>query len=323
MTEGMMADAERLESAPVVSVIMPCFNAAGHVAVSLDSLRQQTFARWRAIVVDDGSTDDTSQVVSAIGDPRVHLIRQSNAGVSAARNRALEEVRTPFVAFLDSDDTWAPEFLQVMVDALMRAPDAAVAYCGWQDVHPPPRSSMTHEPPDYEAMPDKLAALLERCPWAIHAAVARLDAVREVGGFDTRFKVGEDYLMWMRIAARHRVIRVGGTLAYYHHQEAGTQATTNVIRVVRQTRAVLEVFLAEQPELRARLGPSRVRELLYQQALRCGYDAFWKRDLQGAHALFRDCLRGRHLRLRDARYVVPAALPMTAFVALVRLLERR
>lgn len=323
MTGGMVVDAEQPQFAPIISVIMPCFNAARHVRRSLASLRGQTFTRWRAIVVDDGSTDDTSQVVSAIGDPRVQLIRQANAGVSAARNRALQEVRTPFVAFLDSDDTWAPDFLQVMVDALVRAPDAAVAYCGWQDVHPPPRRNMVHEPPDYEALPDKLAALLERCPWVIHAAVARIDAVRGAGGFDTRFKVGEDYLMWMRIAARHRVVRVAGTHAYYHHGDDRTQATANVIRVVRQTRAVREVFLAEQPGLRARLGSRRVRELLCRQALQCGYDAFWRRDLEGAQTLFRDCLRGRYLRLRDAKYVVSAALPLAAFVTLVRLLERR
>ncbi|MDL2336228.1 MAG: glycosyltransferase family A protein [Pseudomonadota bacterium] len=304
-------------NAALVSVVMPCFNAARHVAASIASVQAQSLPDWTLIAVDDGSTDGTASVIQQMADPRIQLIRQSNAGVSAARNRALVEIQTPYVAFLDSDDTWAPNFLESMVGALARQDDAVVAYCGWEDLHQPPRQPMVHEPPDYEALPDKFMLLLQRCPWVIHAALARSDAVRSVGGFDPRFSVAEDYLMWLRMATTGRLIRVPELLASYHHDSTRTQATGNVVRVVRQTRAALMAFLDEHPKIRRRLGKLQTREALYRQGLSCAYDALWSRDLASAQSLFRDCLVAGYLKPKDLKYALPAVLPGPLYRAIV------
>ncbi len=304
-------------NAPLVSVVMPCFNAARHVAASIASVQAQTLPDWTLIVVDDGSTDGTAAVIEAMTDTRIRLIRQSNAGVSSARNRALAEIRTPYVAFLDSDDTWTPNFLERMVQALAPHDDVVVAYCGWEDLHQPPRQSMTHEPPDYEALPDKFVALLQRCPWVIHAALARSEAVRSAGGFDPRFSVAEDYLMWLRMATSGRLIRVPELLASYHHDGTRPQATGNVVRVVRQTRAALQEFLDEHPQIRCRLGKLQTREVLYRQGLSCAYDALWSRDLASAQSLFRDCLVAGYLKPIDLKYALPAVLPHTLYRAII------
>lgn len=306
-----------------MTVVMPCFNAAEHVLASIGSLQAQSLAAWLLIAVDDGSSDDTAAVINAIGDPRIRLIRQANAGVSAARNRALAELQTPYVAFLDSDDTWAPTFLQEMLGALAPHPDAVVAYCGWEDVHQPPRQCLAHDPPDYEAAIDKFGALLQRCPWVIHAALARSAAVLAAGGFDQRFSVAEDYLMWLRIATAGRLIKVPQLLAFYHHDSARPQATGNILRVVRQTRAALRAFLDEQPAVRQRLGRHREREVLYRQGLTCAYDALWSRDLESAQALWRDCLRGAFVNLRDLKYALPAVLPTPLYRRLMRARDAR
>jgi glycosyltransferase involved in cell wall biosynthesis len=301
-----------------VSVIMPCYNAALHVATSISSVQRQTFADWTLIAVDDGSTDRTADVIAAVGDPRVQLIRQENAGASTARNRGLAEVRSPYVAFLDADDTWKPAFLSELTQALAGHPEAALAYCGWEDVPVPPRRRLAHSPPDYEAATDKIEALLQGCPWVIHAALARTEAVRAAGGFDSGFVVAEDYLLWLRLAVTGRLIRVPRILAMYHHDPGRSQATTDVVRVVRQTRQAVAVFLSEQPEIARRIGLRRRRELLYGPGLRCAYQTLWSRNLSAAQALFRDALAAGYLGWRDVKYALPALLPELAYRALVR-----
>ena len=302
----------------IVTIVMPCFNAAATVEASIRSVQAQTRGNWQLTAVDDGSQDGTAEVIEAIGDVRIRLIRQVNAGVSAARNRALREVRTPYVTFLDADDTWAPGFLELMLGALSANADAALAYCGWEDVHSLPRRRLAHDPPDYEAAgPQKFAQLLRRCPWVIHAAVSRTEAVREAGGFDPHFAIAEDFLLWLRIAARWRIVRVPGRMAFYHHDSVRLQATRNVVRVVRATREVLTKFLDEHPNIAREVGRSVQRDVLYRHSLRSGYDALWARDLATAQALFRDCVRVGYLGRRDLKYLLPALLPGPIFRSLV------
>jgi glycosyltransferase involved in cell wall biosynthesis len=303
----------------IVTVVMPCFNAAATVEASIRSVQAQTRSDWQLIVVDDGSQDNTVDMIEAMGDARIRLICQANAGVSAARNRALSEVSTPYVAFLDADDTWAPEFIQVMLDALIADAEAGIAYCGWQDVHAPTRKTRAHDPPDYEAAGQhKFALLLQRCPWVIHAAVSRTEAVRAACGFDPRFAIAEDFLLWLRVAARQRVVKAPGCMAFYHHDDRRPQATRDVVRVVRQTRYALRVFLDEQPQIKRQLGRRACRELLFSPSLRSAFDALWSRQLFAAQRLLRDCLFGGYFSREDLKYMLPALLPAKAFAWLVR-----
>jgi len=115
---------------PEVSVITPAYNAARFLDEAIRSVRAQTFPSWEMIVVDDDSNDETATIVErwAASDPRIRLVRQSpNQGAAAARNRALAEARGQFVAFLDSDDLWRPEKLEVQV-AFMREIEAVFTF---------------------------------------------------------------------------------------------------------------------------------------------------------------------------------------------------
>lgn len=106
---------------PSITIIVPVYNVADHVAGCIDSLRAQTFVDFEALVIDDGSTDDSvARATEAMtGDPRFRLIQQENRGLSGARNTGLEAARGSFIAFLDSDDRFAPEFLDRMHTALV------------------------------------------------------------------------------------------------------------------------------------------------------------------------------------------------------------
>jgi len=115
-----------------ISVIVPAYNAAGFLGATLDSVLQQTIDSWELVIVDDGSTDDTSELARSYAerDRRVRVITQSNAGVAAASNRGLIESddRAPFVIFLDHDDAWTNDALENLLSALKNYPTAAGAY---------------------------------------------------------------------------------------------------------------------------------------------------------------------------------------------------
>ncbi len=96
---------------PTVTVVIPAYNAERFLRATLESLRAQTFRDFQTVVVDDGSTDNTSGLVREY--PEVRLVTQPNAGVAAARNRGVRETRSEWVAFLDADDLWMPEKLRL------------------------------------------------------------------------------------------------------------------------------------------------------------------------------------------------------------------
>lgn len=101
-----------------ISIIMPVYNAAAHLADALESVRAQTFKDWECICVDDGSPDNSAEILSrfASGDSRFRVVRQENAGPSAARNRGLELARAPWFLFMDSDDAFHPGALRRLLD---------------------------------------------------------------------------------------------------------------------------------------------------------------------------------------------------------------
>jgi glycosyltransferase involved in cell wall biosynthesis len=112
---------------------MPALNRVRYIAAAIDSVLAQTFTNWELLVVDDGSSDETPAIAGgyAARDARIHLIRQPNQGVTAARNSALRRARGRYVAFLDSDDLWLPEKLARQVASFEAHPDAAFIYTGY------------------------------------------------------------------------------------------------------------------------------------------------------------------------------------------------
>ena len=302
---------------PTISVIMPCYNESTRIAESVRSVFNQTFSSLELIVVDDGSKDDSLEVLEGLSREYENLlyISQPNKGAGPARNRGLKEARGQYIAFLDADDSWHPECLDKLHANLESSPDAVLTYCGWQNKGLAEKMCKPFVPPDYE-QPDKIETLLRGCRWPIHAALTRRSAIDISGGFDEQWTSCMDYDLWLHIASFNKIVRVPEVLAYYHHH-SGEQITKNRLRIARNHSNIQRHFLAQYPEIRKSLGRRKSREIVEGELLQRGYQSYWQRDLATAHTLFRQVFSHLYFSPKDLRYLLPALLPFQIYETLI------
>jgi len=201
---------------PFFSVVIGALNAAATLPATIAALHEQTFTDWEAIVVDDGSADDTPGIVRryAGADPRIRLLHASSRGVSAARNDGIAAAAGAWLLFLDADDTIFPDAL----DAWHRAIEAEAdvdAWCGgWVRVAPG-GDVVTHE--QWPITPDMFPVLARLSAFPIHSCVVRRSIVFRSGGFDVGYITCEDWDLWQRLArAGARFGTIASDVARYH-----------------------------------------------------------------------------------------------------------
>lgn len=304
-----------------ISIIMPCFNAEARISESVASALNQTYYNIELIVVNDGSTDRSLQILQGVNDSRLKIINQSNRGVCAARNRGLAGASGDYIAFLDSDDFWNTDCLEKLYNALQSEPEAVLAYCGWQNVGLPGGRGEPYIPPDYESH-QKLESLLRTCPWPIHAALTRRSAIEAVGGFDEQFSNAEDYGLWLWIASFYKIVRVPEVLAFYHFHE-WQQASKNRVRAAKEHWLVQQKFLRQHSDVVEQIGHRRIRQLTHGELLKSGYICYWERDLESARKIFRMVMKKGYGSLKDWKYMIPAILPLSIHYTLIQLLEKK
>jgi glycosyltransferase involved in cell wall biosynthesis len=294
---------------------MPCLNGERHIQTAIDSVLAQTFDDFELIVVDNGSTDRTPEILRSVNDPRLKVLTLPERGVSRARNLGLREARGAFIAFLDSDDTWSATFLEKMHTALASDSTAALAYCGWQNLGLPGLRGEPFVPPDYEN-PDKAAALLGGCRWPIHACLTRHAAIIEAGGFNTQLTIAEDYLLWMEVSVTGTIIRVPEVLAQYHHHD-GVQATRSLALAALDTLRAKQLFLRRHPEIAKQLGPDRIESLTWDKLIHQGNALHWQGDIENSRPIFRKVLLAGHGSLSAKLRMLPSLLPLSVHRAIV------
>lgn len=303
---------------PLISVIMPCYNAAAYLQEAVASVFKQSFKDIELIVIDDGSTDQSLQLLSALQSqhPQLTVLQQSNTGPYPARNRGLEAARGQYIAFLDADDYWADDCLEKLYTEL-RSSGADLSYCGWQNIMEAGDNSPPYVPPAYEKE-DMFQHFLKGCPWPIHAALVKRTLIEQAGGFSTRCFSSMDYDFWLRLAAiSQRIIRVPEVLAFYRWHDQG-QISATKWRQVLDARSVRQEFIATNPSLVAHLSVDTLSGLINEPLTRQAYDAFWKRDLVSAQKLFRAILKENCWNRRDLKYIILSLLPLSLFQRLVR-----
>lgn len=183
---------------PRVSVIIPTYNRAAYLLQALQSIASQSLQPYEVIVVDDGSSDNTREVVQSYPST-LRYLRQDHRGVVAARNLGLEMAEGDLIAWLDSDDLWEPEFLSTIVSLLVDHPELDGVYCGWTHIDETGELLPTSR---LRVVAPKLlfSALIESDFIMTPALVVFRKCYGEVGPFDSQFRICEDYDMWLRLA---------------------------------------------------------------------------------------------------------------------------
>ena len=210
---------KRAFSKPTISVVIPLFNKAPHIADAITSVLAQTDLAEEVIVVDDGSTDEGYKIVENFAARGVSLIRQKNQGVSAARNAGVKQARSEFVAFLDADDLWLPNHLQVIRDLLSAYPSVALA----STAHNIRRDDRLYRPASvfphgwsgivsnfFEAQAKGLALANST------TSCVNKDSFNEIGGFPVGIRRGEDIVTWINLALRFPVAHAEVATAIYN-----------------------------------------------------------------------------------------------------------
>lgn len=308
----------------LITVVMPCYNAARYVHEAVTSVLQQSYAALELIIVDDGSTDGSTEIVEALASAHPHRIRllyQNRIGPYAARNHGLEHAQGNFVAFLDADDYWHPEALAKLHAALIDAP-ADVAYCGWQQVGPLADNLQPHIP----AVIDTRRAVeyfLKACPWPIHAALIKRPLIDALRGFSERRAFAMDYDLWLRmLMQKPRWVRVAQVLAFrrYYAREANHIPRW---RQVVDAVAVREDFVRHHRTLVDALGPGVKRGLVYDSLLSEAYRCHWRRNTQSSRRLFLRAFFNANWKMGDLKYMLASFMPGFIFDGLIRYIDAR
>lgn len=229
---------------PTVSVIIPCFNQARFLPDCIASLQAQTYPHWEAIIVNDGSPDDTREVALKLreGEPRIRYIEQENCGLSGARNRGIEMARGEFIQFLDADDLILPNKLEAQISLFADQGDLAVAYSDFAFFNDGDTNEWVDSPSLFKAKygtPDMLRSLLSGNFIVVHSALTRRTEIEKLGGFDLSLGACEDYDLWLRLAScGKKFAYCDGIHALYRQHTAGM--ASNRPRQIQHTISVLE-----------------------------------------------------------------------------------
>ena len=241
-------------SGPALTVVMPLYQKAGSVLAAVRSALRQRFADFELLVVDDGSTDEGPALVAGIIDPRLRLLRQPNQGPGAARNRGLAEARGALVAFLDADDEWDPEFLQLGVAALALAPDCAAWVAGRAE-GASRRTRAAHDrrmgliegrwraPP--EVPPRRLKYYVDFCHSS--CVLARRSVIERYGGYYAadRCVYGEDSYLWLQLVLNHALAIDPEPRVWFHTEHSALGAARVGQHPVRPALLASEPLLAQ------------------------------------------------------------------------------
>lgn len=293
---------KRLETA-TVSIIIPAFNYGRFIARTIESVQAQTLTDWECLVVDDGSTDDTGEVVALIAanDPRVKYLRQPNAGLGATRNAGLRATSGEFVQFLDADDLFGPRKLERQAEILRSHPEVDLVYGDaryFREATPDsPRVEWDRPLSTVSGAGEPLlSALLVDNIMVVQASLTRRPLLERVGGFDPSLPRLEDWDCWIRCALTGAVFLYDSDagpdcLSYVRVHRASMSSDSEAML---RTAVVLRAQIHES--LPVRLRSANIRRIHQSEAELGLREALGRKPRQGAVKLLKLGVTERHVR---------------------------
>ena len=195
----------------MISVVIPLYNKEKQIKRTLQSVLTQTFQDFEIVIVNDGSTDNSTIEVEKIKDSRIRLIHQENAGVSAARNKGIEEAKYELIALLDADDEWKNKYLEVQYDLYKKYPKCDIFACNYEfvnekhDISPTIIKKLSFKENDGILNNYFEVACVSHPPLCSSAIVIKKKAIQAIGGFPLGIKSGEDLLTWAKLATFYQI----------------------------------------------------------------------------------------------------------------------
>jgi glycosyltransferase involved in cell wall biosynthesis len=232
---------------PLISIVMPTFNRAHYIDEAIKSVLEQDYTNWELIIVDDGSTDRTREIVNSYIDStdRIRYVYQSNAGQSTARQVGLKHSRGEFVNFFDSDDRLMKSCLLELYEALEADPACSIAYGNLYVVDEAGNRLHEIDVPRHSGFITE--HLLGDSCVSFNSCLIRKAALDDIGGFDTSLKVADDYDLWLRLSYRHRFVYVDRCLADYRTTPG--QISSRKDTRIRANIQIRKKFIEQHPEL--------------------------------------------------------------------------
>lgn len=295
----------RILTSPAVSVVIAAYNASRWIAKTLDSVLAQTFRDFEVVVVDDGSTDETPNVIAGYGT-KVRYLHKENGGAASARNVGIRAARGSYIAFLDADDLWLSEKLQLQMQLFSKYPALAWVYSdaevfeGQSVLYKVSQRSKLHAG-------DILRPLLLQDFIPSPTPLIRREVFDTVGYFDESplLRIGEDWNMWLRIAAKYHVEFVDQPLARIRTHATSMTGSMDLQYAFRSKLTIIENAIARDPE---RLSDLRERAIanLYTAT---GEWMLKREDPIGARRMFAYANRLYHYEARIFVYWILTFFP--------------
>ena len=229
----------------MISVILPVYNGEKTIQRTVESVLHQTYSEFELIVINDGSQDNTLNILSNIADPRIKIVSYANAGVSASRNRGIALATGEFISFIDADDLWTAEKLAAQLNALQTHPTAAVAY-SWTDwidendrpLRPGGRSTVSGNVYEHLLLRDFIESGSN--------ILVRRSALDTVGLFDETLSFAEDWDLWLRLAAQYEFVGVPAPQILY--RVSAHSASCNVWQMEAGSLQVINRAFSQAPQ---------------------------------------------------------------------------
>lgn len=294
---------------PLVSVIMPAYNTARYIGEAIDSVLSQDYGAVELIVIDDGSTDGTLDVVRSYGD-RLTLLTQKNQGSAVARNAGLAAASGEYIAFLDSDDVWLPGKLTRQVRHLQENPEIGLVYARWRVWKP---SNDDHYPPAEEAIRalgipagegEPTGIVADRSGWLYNrllfssllhtiTVLVRRTLIDAIGPFDAELKRGQDYDYWIRASRLTEIHQLDRVLALYRvHGEGCVRKWPDVNYEKVVVEKAIRRWGLEGPT-GERTAEADIQRRLAQICFSFGYHHYWEGSPRLALGAFREAVEHR------------------------------
>lgn len=202
------------------SIIIPLYNKAQYVFKCIESVMNQSFRDFELIIINDGSTDNSMGVVKLFKDSRIKVIEQNNSGVSSARNYGVKVAKNDFIAFLDADDWWSPNYLEEIHGLIRKYPKAglwAAKYYKVRNGHNI-EANIGLENNFQDGYINYIKSYTETMwmPVTSSSFVSRKPVFDEFGGFNPELRIGEDFDLWIRIALKYKIAFFNKPLVYYN-----------------------------------------------------------------------------------------------------------